>query len=137
MILYRDIYCFFFFFQAEDGIRDYKVTGVQTCALPIYPVEVRRLLQRDPDPLIVGQGRTRTTECAAAEPGQGGGGAPRGWAPSRIPPAPIAPARIQKSPASPWRRKPREDDYVQGKFQVFPNRSLQFRFEVTDRKSVV
>src|SRR3989454_2182961 len=28
-------YSFFFFFQAEDGIRDYKVTGVQTCALPI------------------------------------------------------------------------------------------------------
>src|SRR5256885_8664683 len=27
---------YFFFFQAEDGIRDYKVTGVQTCALPIY-----------------------------------------------------------------------------------------------------
>ena len=27
---------FFFFFQAEDGIRDAKVTGVQTCALPIY-----------------------------------------------------------------------------------------------------
>src|SRR5205807_4495194 len=26
---------FVFFFQAEDGIRDYKVTGVQTCALPI------------------------------------------------------------------------------------------------------
>src|SRR5256885_8915272 len=26
---------FYFFFQAEDGIRDYKVTGVQTCALPI------------------------------------------------------------------------------------------------------
>src|SRR2546426_8322284 len=25
----------FFFFQAEDGIRDYKVTGVQTCALPV------------------------------------------------------------------------------------------------------
>ena len=40
-----------------------------------------------PDPLILGQGRTRATECAAAEPGQGGGGAPRGWAPSRIPPA--------------------------------------------------
>src|SRR2546426_12712844 len=29
------LYEFFFFFQAEDGIRDYKVTGVQTCALPI------------------------------------------------------------------------------------------------------
>src|SRR2546426_5397761 len=26
---------FVFFFQAEDGIRDYKVTGVQTCSLPI------------------------------------------------------------------------------------------------------
>src|SRR2546427_10179233 len=28
---------FFFFFQAEDGIRDLTVTGVQTCALPIWP----------------------------------------------------------------------------------------------------
>src|SRR2546425_13213704 len=33
----------FFFFQAEDGIRDKLVTGVQTCALPIY------LPQRPPD----------------------------------------------------------------------------------------
>src|SRR5690625_6214001 len=32
--------CFllFFFFQAEDGIRDGHVTGVQTCALPIYRI---------------------------------------------------------------------------------------------------
>src|SRR5205807_3441158 len=30
-----------FFFQAEDGIRDYKVTGVQTCALPIYFLNAR------------------------------------------------------------------------------------------------
>src|SRR5438270_13545876 len=29
------VWCFFFF-QAEDGIRDLTVTGVQTCALPIY-----------------------------------------------------------------------------------------------------
>src|SRR5687768_18519024 len=29
---------FFFFFQAEDGIRDVAVTGVQTCALPISAV---------------------------------------------------------------------------------------------------
>src|SRR5216683_7824763 len=29
---------FFFFFQAEDGIRDLIVTGVQTCALPISPI---------------------------------------------------------------------------------------------------
>src|SRR5690606_39975212 len=27
---------YFFFFQAEDGIRDFHVTGIQTCALPIY-----------------------------------------------------------------------------------------------------
>src|SRR5256885_2707149 len=33
-----DVCFFFFFFQAEDGIRDYKVTGVQTCALPIWPI---------------------------------------------------------------------------------------------------
>src|SRR3989454_5154073 len=32
---------FFFFFQAEDGIRDYKVTGVQTCALPIFLPSMR------------------------------------------------------------------------------------------------
>src|SRR5690625_6070689 len=50
-----------FFFQAEDGIRDGHVTGVQTCALPIYrgdelevlgvgrgrPGEVARLLHHD------------------------------------------------------------------------------------------
>src|SRR5207302_2489845 len=30
------LFFFFFFFQAEDGIRDFHVTGVQTCALPIY-----------------------------------------------------------------------------------------------------
>ena len=29
-------FVFFFFFQAEDGIRDIGVTGVQTCALPIF-----------------------------------------------------------------------------------------------------
>src|SRR5699024_11335659 len=33
--IWRIIYSVFFFFQAEDGIRDRNVTGVQTCALPI------------------------------------------------------------------------------------------------------
>src|SRR3989440_7153105 len=48
-------YCrlFFFFFQAEDGIRDLIVTGVQTCALPIYRArggtESRRRELRQPD----------------------------------------------------------------------------------------
>src|SRR5256885_10540035 len=35
-----------FFFQAEDGIRDYKVTGVQTCALPIFAARGQRQRQR-------------------------------------------------------------------------------------------
>src|SRR5690625_1392598 len=34
---------FIFFFQAEDGIRDGHVTGVQTCALPILAVEKERI----------------------------------------------------------------------------------------------
>src|SRR5205807_3242106 len=46
---------FSFFFQAEDGIRDYKVTGVQTCALPISVLlaaalgRVERLVDRGDD----------------------------------------------------------------------------------------
>src|SRR5438309_8617576 len=35
VFLFPSIIFFFFFFQAEDGIRDGTVTGVQTCALPI------------------------------------------------------------------------------------------------------
>src|SRR5690606_39503717 len=36
--------CFFFFFQAEDGIRDFHVTGVQTCALPILRQTYRPII---------------------------------------------------------------------------------------------
>src|SRR5687768_17839295 len=36
---------FVFFFQAEDGIRDVAVTGVQTCALPIWSVSRQRFLR--------------------------------------------------------------------------------------------
>src|SRR5699024_11953018 len=38
-----------FFFQAEDGIRDRNVTGVQTCALPICSFSVRRPVNRLPN----------------------------------------------------------------------------------------
>src|SRR5256886_4188508 len=38
MTLWRGTRLWFFFFQAEDGIRDLTVTGVQTCALPIFVV---------------------------------------------------------------------------------------------------
>src|SRR5437870_12559566 len=48
------MYCFVFFFQAEDGIRGGHVTGVQTCALPISS-EAR------PSPMRAG-----TTSTAAA-----------------------------------------------------------------------
>src|SRR6266446_10457782 len=43
-----DMIClfFYFFYQAEDGIRYYKVTGVQTCALPIY-LGVAEIQRRD------------------------------------------------------------------------------------------
>src|SRR5256885_2052065 len=39
-----------FFFQAEDGIRDYKVTGVQTCALPIFMPSPRHARRSSPRP---------------------------------------------------------------------------------------
>src|SRR2546421_271866 len=44
---------FFFFFQAEDGIRDLIVTGVQTCALPIWVAMAKgrlKFLCSPPDP---------------------------------------------------------------------------------------
>src|SRR5690606_40773890 len=43
----------FFFFQAEDGIRDFHVTGVQTCALPICTFRSKRALEdRDATGLV-------------------------------------------------------------------------------------
>src|SRR5438067_8797479 len=49
-LLFLQVLVFFFFFQAEDGIRDRNVTGVQTCALPIsargQPREQGRRQQR-------------------------------------------------------------------------------------------
>src|SRR6266850_3997295 len=43
----------FFFFQAEGGIRDYKVTGVKTCALPICTERVRQREQAEPAQAVV------------------------------------------------------------------------------------
>src|SRR5256885_4960794 len=44
----------FFFFQAEDGIRDYKVTGVQTCALPILALGIASIFQTIPSLALFG-----------------------------------------------------------------------------------
>src|SRR5258708_15733947 len=57
------LFVFFFFFQAEDGIRDDLVTGVQTCALPISESDVagltasREEFGRDCDELFQSPGR--------------------------------------------------------------------------------
>src|SRR2546430_6404288 len=50
------VYWVFFFFQAEDGIRDLTVTGVQTCALPISTCSSRRALEEQVA-LVTGAGR--------------------------------------------------------------------------------
>src|SRR5256885_6215081 len=49
-----------FFFQAEDGIRDYKVTGVQTCALPIC----------DTAALVEKSGQSVDERCSITDPKQ-------------------------------------------------------------------
>src|SRR2546422_8316263 len=60
--------CVVFFFQAEDGIRDVAVTGVQTCALPIYLSRPARALVRSPLPV-----------CAAVVRRVSARAAPAGW----------------------------------------------------------
>src|SRR5712675_2903640 len=52
----------FFFFQAEDGIRDVAVTGVQTCALPI----LRDILEQDGHVVTVAEGGQQGIEAFAA-----------------------------------------------------------------------
>src|SRR2546430_13521737 len=47
--MHRSYFVFFFFFQAEDGIRYLTVTGVQTCALPISSGITDRQSARPPD----------------------------------------------------------------------------------------
>src|SRR5207253_7762889 len=47
---------FFFFFQAEDGIRDGHVTGVQTCALPILECLTLAKPQAAPSIIDIGTG---------------------------------------------------------------------------------
>src|SRR5699024_12174420 len=82
--------CIFFFFQAEDGIRDRNVTGVQTCALPISliraleyvgavivplnhrltPTELRYQLQDSGASLVVFNDRFTANAQEAATPAQ-------------------------------------------------------------------
>src|SRR5207253_4148399 len=63
---------FFFFFQAEDGIRDGHVTGVQTCALPIWAARPRPRKQAGSRPrarcLAAPRGAARTARSASRPP---------------------------------------------------------------------
>src|SRR2546429_857532 len=56
---------FFFFFQAEDGIRDVAVTGVQTCALPILCSVAERRGGPTTGTRIVSSAETIATRAAA------------------------------------------------------------------------
>src|SRR2546429_1367957 len=62
----------FFFFQAEDGIRDVAVTGVQTCALPISRDAVWLMA------LAIAAGACKKGKAGGPDPAGGGGGAPMG-----------------------------------------------------------
>src|SRR3989454_11222962 len=62
------LYNLFFFFQAEDGIRDYKVTGVQTCALPISTVTIRIWEAATAQVRHTLKGHGRVVACAAFGP---------------------------------------------------------------------
>src|SRR5207249_3362883 len=68
-------------FQAEDGIRDRNVTGVQTCALPISPPAARRLRRGSPvgrslDPRAAAAPRRAGGDDAAPPPLHGAAGVP-------------------------------------------------------------
>src|SRR6266496_5384732 len=93
---------FFFFFQAEDGIRDLYVTGVQTCALPISGPSCRT----SDSPSRVPTRRTSARSAAStggSEPGPApptGSGSCTVTGPSSRTPAQPAPGLASTCPAS-------------------------------------
>src|SRR5690348_18010376 len=74
IIVDRAVFVFFFFFQAEDGIRDGRVTGVQTCALPISPCSPPRQAprwragRRQREPAVASSRVLTSGECDEANP---------------------------------------------------------------------
>src|SRR5260221_5896049 len=62
LLVLRDVVCLFFF-QAEDGIRDHCVTGVQTCALPIS----RPKASTENEPFVDAFGRDRVRVTPISE----------------------------------------------------------------------
>src|SRR5690606_29155321 len=107
-----------FFFQAEVGIRDFHVTGVQTCALPIYtilgqkPRKRRFSAERPPRqrpnsprrtaarPTSSVRPRSATTARSRRRPCRDGSAAAAGWPPS-APPPDCPPSALPDRPAAP------------------------------------
>src|SRR3989440_5759473 len=89
---------FFFFFQAEDGIRDLIVTGVQTCALPIST-----LYATHPPPSI----SDATSLCPPPSPSSPARRAP-GASSSSSPPAASSTVKTRTTPRSEERRVGKE-----------------------------
>src|SRR6266496_4949741 len=85
------LFCFFFFFQAEDGIRDLYVTGVQTCALPISRAFRCGVGGSAAEALRRGVGRRRQRAALSAR-----------TRPAR---SPLPPARALRGPAAALRRR--------------------------------
>src|SRR5207253_4015138 len=106
---------FLFFFQAEDGIRDGHVTGVQTCALPICsrlaPVPGRRAPAARPARPRAGQPQSRQREArdAAPAPPRGVGGWPLRRPRRAMTVAGSAPQRRQSPPTTPTRAPGRDN----------------------------
>src|SRR5437763_8565423 len=89
---------FFFFFQAEDGIRDTSVTGVQTCALPIYARRFAAEARIQGFDVLVCYGGDGTAMQIAA--GAVGSGIPLGIVPGGTGNLLAGNLRLPKSPAA-------------------------------------
>src|SRR2546430_9714900 len=94
----------FFFFQAEDGIRDLTVTGVQTCALPILPAASRIISRRLPTRAAQRNRGAKATHNHSESQRTSGPGHPRAALPSQqhtppsLPRCQLRPQRRQLAP---------------------------------------
>src|SRR2546425_8805309 len=70
MCIFLLCHVFFFFFQAEDGIRDKLVTGVQTCALPISRSYVRESVTINANVALATHGETVREVLGGGDPTQ-------------------------------------------------------------------
>src|SRR2546425_1417185 len=110
-------YIFFFFFQAEDGIRDKLVTGVQTCALPISVRRARRPRRLLSGPRPAARNRSsgpdrpsprRPSSCDGRGANRPAALRARTWSVPRIPVPGVSPVlRYRQAPSRPAAGDPR------------------------------